>query len=104
MALPKAQVLLEVSGDIKKAKFAAAVADVAVVVVGSNSMNEGEYTVPAMEPDRNLDDVILPCDGSKEAQATYERLTYTKTKTRDIGKDNDGLGTNGDRREPVTAA
>lgn len=97
-ALPEAGVLLEGSDDVEKAKSAAAAADVAVVVVGYDFVDEGEYTAPALEMNPKLKCVIPQHDGSKEADIVYDRLMDPRPKDEDIGQDNYGLGTGGDRK------
>ena len=97
-ALSKAEVLLEGSDDVDRAKSSAAAADVAVVVVGYDFVDEGEYTAPAMETNPKLKTVIPQHDGSKVADKVYERLMDPRPDIEDIGQDNYGLGTGGDRK------
>lgn len=97
-ALPKANVALEASDDVERAKSAAATADVAVVVVGYDYVDEGEYTAPVIENNRDLESVIPRLDGSPQADVVYERLMNPRPKTEDVGQDNYGLGTGGDRK------
>lgn len=97
-ALPQAEVVLEKSGDVEKVKAAAAAAEVAVLVVGYNFIDEGEYTAPAFDTNPALKSVLPPHDGTKEADAVYDRLMHPQPTPEDIGKDNYGLGAGGDRK------
>lgn len=97
-SLPESEVILEPSEDPEKVKAVASEVDVAVVVVGYNFMDEGEYTVPAFEAYPTLKSVIPPHNGTKEADAVYERLMHPRPTEEDAGKDNYGLGAGGDRR------
>ncbi|MBE3049986.1 glycoside hydrolase family 3 C-terminal domain-containing protein, partial [Candidatus Bathyarchaeota archaeon] len=97
-ALPQAKVILEKSEDVEKVKAAAAAADVAVVVVGYNFIDEGEYTAPAFDSNPTLKSVIPPHNGTKEADAVYDRMMNPQPTEEEVGKDNYGLGAGGDRR------
>ena len=85
------------SDDVAKIKAAAAAADVAVVVVGYNFLDEGEYTAPAFDSNPPLQSVIPPHDGTKGADAVYERMISPQATEEEVGKDNYRLGAGGDR-------
>ncbi|KAJ4308712.1 hypothetical protein N0V84_011940 [Fusarium piperis] len=92
-ALPQKKVTLEESEDLEKVKAVAGAADVAVVVVGYNFEDEGEFNVPAFETNPAVRSVIPPSDGSDESKWVFEQWTVPKEKK----KENHAVATGGDR-------
>ncbi|KAI9896492.1 hypothetical protein N3K66_008664 [Trichothecium roseum] len=97
-ALPKSNVVLENSGGISKAKDAASVADAAVVVVGYDWRDEGEFTIPPFKTNPGLKNTLPPQDDTAEAKTT-EKLLLDEIPSEELGggEDNYGFGAGGDR-------
>ena len=97
-ALPQSEVVLEDSGGLLKIKAAAAAADVAVVIVGYDHRDEGEFTVPPFEKNAALKKMLPPDDGSEEAKhASSILLSELSPDEVAAEDDNYGLGKGGDR-------
>lgn len=97
--LPEAEVALDDSTDVASSKATAGAADVAVVVVGYDWRDEGEFTIPPFKTNPKLKDILPPLDGSEKAEYT-QNLLLTETLPEDDtadGADNYGLGAGGDR-------
>lgn len=99
-ALPKCEVTLDDSTDVASAKAAAGGADVAVVVVGYDWRDEGEFTIPPFKTNPKLKDILPPLDGTEKAKYTQDLLLNEVLPDEDEfpgGEDNYGLGAGGDR-------
>ncbi|CAM1505849.1 Fc.00g114860.m01.CDS01 [Cosmosporella sp. VM-42] len=97
-SLPETEVILEESSDTKKIKAVAAAVDVAVVIVGYDYKDEGEFTVPPFQTNPALKNILPPDDGSKEAEhVTFLLLNEVNPEDIAKGDDNYGLGKGGDR-------
>lgn len=98
-ALPKANVILDNSTDVKSLEATAAGADVAVVVVGYDWRDEGEFTVPPFKTNPNLKKILPPLDGTEKAKYTEGLLLNEVVPSEELGGggDNYGLGAGGDR-------
>ncbi|CAJ0551505.1 Ff.00g114350.m01.CDS01 [Fusarium sp. VM40] len=92
--LSNAEVILEDSDSPDYAARAAAQADVAVVIVGYDSNDEGEYVVPSLQNDPCLSELFPPTTNSAEE----ETLSIIQGKSA-IGKQESALevGAGGDR-------
>jgi beta-glucosidase-like glycosyl hydrolase len=97
-ALKAGDVQLEDSNEAAAAKAAAQAAEAAIVVVGYDWRDEGEFTVPAFKTDPALKQILPPSDGTKEAKTT-EAILLSETSGAEASDDNDnyGLGAGGDR-------
>ena len=97
-ALPGAEVLLDDSGVAESSKTAAAGADVAVIVVGYDWRDEGEYTIPPFKTNPDLKKILPPVDDTDEAKYAA-KLMLEEVASVDLGagENNYGLGAGGDR-------
>ncbi|KAH7322994.1 glycoside hydrolase superfamily [Stachybotrys elegans] len=95
-ALPKAQVLLEDSDDVEQARKAASASEVAVVVVGYDWRDEGEYTIPPFTTNPGLMKILPPTDGSERVEKV-KAMMLNQQAPGDISDDSYGLGAGGDR-------
>ena len=99
LGLPESEISLDDSTDVASSKATAGAADAAVVVVGYDWRDEGEFTIPPFKTNPKLKDILPPLDGSEEAEYTQNLLLTETLPEDDIadGDDNYGLGAGGDR-------
>lgn len=97
-ALSGAEVLLEDSNNVDAAKEAAEACEAAIVMVGYDWRDEGEFTVPAFKTNPALRQILPPVDGTREAK-TAQSILLSETSGQEAGDggDNYGLGAGGDR-------
>ncbi|KAH8168509.1 fibronectin type III-like domain-containing protein [Sarocladium implicatum] len=99
-ALPDATITLDDSNEVDAAREAAKDTEAAIVIVGYDWRDEGEFTVPAFKTNPPLKGILPPNDGTKEANAIEEILLNETSGEEAIGgegEDNYGLGAGGDR-------
>lgn len=89
-ALPTVSVILEDADEIDSARKAAESADVAIVMVGYNAGDEGEFNIPAFEENPGLLDLFPPNDGSEAAESLMKVFGGANA-----GAAVDGFGTSG---------
>lgn len=99
-ALPNATLSLDDSNEVESAQKEAQDAEAAIVIVGYDWRDEGEFTVPAFKTNPPLKNILPPNDGTKEANVIEEILLNETSGEEAIGgggEDNYGLGAGGDR-------
>ncbi|KAM0270894.1 hypothetical protein ACHAQH_009255 [Verticillium albo-atrum] len=96
-ALPQTKVTLEASNDPSKAGAAAASADVAVVIVGYDWKDEGEFITPPFKTNPELKELLPPSDGSKISRLKEEATDDAFTENTNSPDHKHGFGAGGDR-------
>jgi beta-glucosidase len=98
-ALTNSTVVLDDSDDAKKAAEVAADADVAVVIVGYDWQDEGEFTIPPFQTNPDLLEVLPPSDGLKATEETRNSILNDADESGSRGSSdpNYGIGAGGDR-------
>jgi beta-glucosidase len=94
-SLPNASITLEEKDDSQAAAKAAYEADVAIIIVGYTSADEGEYLDPAVMGDTTLTGLFPPSDGSPAADAVAKLMNGEVDLSSLMGP-SDGFG--GDRQ------
>ena len=101
-ALPEAQVVLDDSNNPKNAAEAAAESEVAVVIVGYDWTDEGEYTMPPFKTNPDLKKVIPPVDDDDDDDKVQQVKNIMFSDVDDGGSRSSddpkyGIGAGGDR-------
>ncbi|KAF2162955.1 glycoside hydrolase family 3 protein [Zasmidium cellare ATCC 36951] len=97
-ALPKTAMALDTSDEVEKAVEVASHADAAIVIVGYDYRDEGEYIMPSIESNPELVKLLPPPDDSPAARRALElRQLRESTKEKELGEGATGMGKGGDR-------
>lgn len=95
-ALPYAEIWVDDSDSVDRARTLAKQADIVICLVGYDHSDEGEYVVPSFQSDPPLLN-LLPAPASEDEQETYNHVTGSKAATQEA---EEGIvpGAGGDRR------
>lgn len=97
-AVKDGEIILDDTNTVEGAERAAASADLAIVIVGYDWRDEGEFTIPPLKTDPALKNVMPPLDGTDAAKVA-QSIMMSETSGADVGgsDENYGLGAGGDR-------